>query len=88
MRIIRHVSVLGSGVMGAGIAAHLANAGFQVLILDLPSDQGPRNQIAAQALAQAIKQKPAPFYHKDFVSRITVGNFEDDLQRNSDPDYR
>ena len=69
MRIIRHVSVLGSGVMGAGIAAHLANAGFQVLMLDLPSDQGPRNQIAAQALAQAIKQKPVN------LSTIEMGRF-------------
>lgn len=86
MRIIRHVTVLGSGVMGAGIAAHLANAGFQVLMLDLPSSSGPRNQIADQALNQAVRQKPAPFYHKDFISRITVGNFDDDLPgiKNSD----
>ena len=89
MRIIKKVSVLGSGVMGAGIAAHLANAGFQVTMLDLPSNaEGvPRNQIAEQALAQAIRQKPAPFYHKDFIQRITTGNFEDDLPGIKDSDW-
>ena len=87
MRIIRHVTILGSGVMGAGIAAHLANAGFQVLMLDLPSESGPRNRIAEQALASAVKQKPAPFYHKDFISRITVGNFDDDLSKIKNSDW-
>lgn len=81
MRIIKKITVLGSGVMGAGIAAHLANAGFEVQMLDLPShgEGVRRNQIAEQSLAQAIKHKPAPFYHKDFISRITTGNLEDDL---------
>ncbi|HUR30299.1 MAG TPA: 3-hydroxyacyl-CoA dehydrogenase NAD-binding domain-containing protein [Saprospiraceae bacterium] len=89
MRIINKVTVLGSGVMGAGIAAHLANAGFQVLMLDLPSlgDGVRKNNIAEQSLLQAIKQKPAPFYHKDFIQRITTGNFEDDLPRIKESDW-
>lgn len=89
MRIIKKVSVLGSGVMGAGIAAHLANAGFRVTMLDLPStaEGVSRNQIADQALAQAIKQKPAPFYQKDFIQRISTGNFEDDLPGIKDSDW-
>src|SRR5687768_198459 len=89
MRIIKKITVLGSGVMGAGIAAHLANAGFEVLMLDLPAtNEGARkNQIAEQSLALAIKQKPVPFYHKDFISRITTGNFEDDLPRIKDSDW-
>ena len=64
MRVIKKIAVLGSGVMGAGIAAHMANAGFRVLLLDLATDQPgkSRNSIAEQALAAAIRQKPAPFY--------------------------
>lgn len=87
MRIIKKITVLGSGVMGSGIAAHLANAGFQVTMLDLPSDDRNRNKIADDALQQAIRQKPDPFYHKDFVSRITTGNFEDDLKRIGEADW-
>jgi 3-hydroxyacyl-CoA dehydrogenase len=81
MRIIQNVTVLGSGVMGAGIAAHLANAGLSVLMLDIPSTEpGTRkNQIAELALLNAAKQKPAPFFHKDFISRVRTGNFDDDL---------
>jgi len=89
MRIIKKITVLGSGVMGTGIAAHMANAGYQVMMLDLPTqEEGKRrNAIAEQALAQAIKQKPAPFYHPDFIQRITTGNFEDDLPSIRESDW-
>lgn len=89
MRIIRKIAVLGSGVMGSGIACHFANAGYQVMMLDLPgSGEGAnRNQIAEQALALAIKQKPAPLYHASFVNRITTGNLEDDLPKIKDADW-
>jgi 3-hydroxyacyl-CoA dehydrogenase len=89
MRLIKKIVVLGSGVMGSGIACHFANAGFQVLMLDLPgSGEGvSRNQVAEQALAQAIKQKPAPLYHSSFVNRITIGNLEDDLPKIKDADW-
>ena len=89
MRIIRKIAVLGSGVMGSGIACHFANAGYQVMMLDLPgSGEGAkRNQIAEQAVALAIKQKPAPLYHASFVNRITTGNLEDDLPKIKDADW-
>lgn len=86
--MIKKIAVLGSGVMGSGIACHMANAGFQVIMLDLPGKEGqPRNQIADQALAQAVRQKPAPLYHPDFIRRIATGNFEDDLHRIKDVDW-
>ena len=89
MRNIKKIAVLGSGVMGSGIACHMANAGFQVIMLDLPSnDPGKRrNEIAEQALAQAAKQKPAPLYMPGFINRITTGNFEDDLGKIKDADW-
>ena len=89
MRIIRKVAVLGSGIMGSGIACQMANAGYQVLMLDLPSEGAgiSRNQIANQALDQAVKQKPAPLYHPSFLSRITTGNFEDDPGKLKDMDW-
>lgn len=82
MRRITKIGVLGSGVMGTGIACHLANAGFSVLMLDMvPTDAegSMRNRIAAESLGKALKATPAPLMDKGFAERITVGNFEDDL---------
>lgn len=96
MRRIRKAAVLGSGVMGTGIAAHFANIGVEVLMLDvvpnnLPdhkkNDTAARNSIASLALANALKGKPAPFYDNDFAARITVGNFDDDLPKIKDCDW-
>ncbi|MEZ4948326.1 MAG: 3-hydroxyacyl-CoA dehydrogenase NAD-binding domain-containing protein [Saprospiraceae bacterium] len=95
MRRISKVAVLGSGVMGSGIACHLANVGLQVLMLDiLPRDlkdgetnPKKRNQVADASLAAAIKSKPAPLYDKKFTSRITTGNFEDDFEKIGDCDW-
>lgn len=90
IRRIKKVAVLGSGVMGSGIACHLANAGMEVLMLDiLPFDlkdeekdnKLARNRIADDSLSKAIKSKPSPIYTKSFVRRITTGNFEDDLHK-------
>ncbi len=88
-RRIRKAAVLGSGVMGSGIACHFANIGLQVLMLDiLPREEGaPRNSVADKALATAIKSKPAPLYDKSFASRIETGNFEDDFERIKDCDW-
>jgi len=95
-RRITKVAVLGSGVMGSGIACHFANIGLPVLMLDiLPRDLGEdekdkpaaRNRVADQALKQAIKSKPAPLYRKEFASRITTGNFEDDFEKIKDCDW-
>jgi len=82
--------------MGSGIACHLANVGLEVLMLDIvprdlpeakKNDSSSRNSIASTALAAAIKSKPAPLYNKAFVSRIKVGNFEDDFPKIKDCDW-
>ncbi len=95
-RAIRKVAVLGSGVMGSGIAAHFANIGLDVILLDIvPFDlkeeekdnKAARNRIVNAALKAAIKSKPAAFYDKGFVSRITTGNFDDDLEKIKDCDW-
>ncbi len=84
---IKKAAVLGSGIMGSGIACHLANIGVQVIMLDLPSDDKNRNKIADEALQKSVKSSPAPLYDKTFVSRITTGNLEDDLHKISDCDW-
>ena len=78
-RTIRRAAVLGAGTMGARIAAHLANAGLPVALLDLASQDGPRSAVAARSLEALAKAKPAAFYDPAFASRIRVANFEDDL---------
>ena len=85
---IKHISVLGSGVMGAGIACHLANAGMDVLMLDIvPKTESTdvkksiRNQVATDALNNALKSKPAALYDSSFASRIQLGNFETILKK-------
>ena len=93
---LKKVAVLGSGVMGSGIACHLANIGLEVLMLDIiPRDlkgnklKDPtlRNSIVDSALLNSIRSKPAPLYHKSFASRISTGNFEDDFEKISDADW-
>lgn len=86
-RHIRRVTVLGSGVMGSGIACHLAGIGVQVLLLDMPTEGADRNKIAREHLANALKSNPSPIYDKAFASRITVGNFEDDLEKIKNSDW-
>ncbi|MEY3422112.1 MAG: hypothetical protein RIR48_2415, partial [Bacteroidota bacterium] len=93
---IKKAAVLGSGVMGSGIACHLANAGLEVIMLDIvPFDldekqksiKAARNRIADTSLTNALKSKPAPLYDADFASRITTGNFEDDMDKISSCDW-
>ncbi len=95
-RRIKKAAVLGTGVMGSGIACHLANAGLEVIMLDIvPFDlddkqksvKSARNRMADTSLANAMKSKPAPLYDSDFASRITTGNFEDDLDKISTCDW-
>jgi len=77
--LIRKVAVLGAGTMGSRIAAHFANAGLPVALLDI-SNPGPKTvQPAAQALEALKKSKPAAFYDATFASRITPGTFDSDL---------
>lgn len=85
---IRKVAVLGAGVMGAGIAAHVANAGVPVLLLDIvPDGATERNSIAAGAVARMLETEPAPFMHRDAARLITVGNLQDDLAAVADCDW-
>ena len=82
---IQKVAVLGSGVMGSGIACHLANVGFEVLLLDIPDPKATmpaqKNNLVDEALKKAIASKPAPLYDKSFASKISTGNLEDDLDK-------
>jgi 3-hydroxyacyl-CoA dehydrogenase len=91
---IKKVAVLGSGIMGSGIACHLANAGIEVLLLDIvPKEmessisKNDRNSLVNKALQQAIKSKPAPLYTKSKIKNITTGNFIDNFQDISKYDW-
>jgi hypothetical protein len=77
---IRRVAVLGAGTMGARIAAHVANAGFPVVLLDMvPEGATQRNVLALQAVEALKKSKPAAFVSNSLAANITTGNFSDDL---------
>ena len=99
---IRRAAVLGAGVMGSGIAAHLANAGIPVLLLDIvppklteedekkgltTSDPRFRNKLSLAGLEGIKKAKPAALYSKRFLTLIEIGNFEDDWDRLSECDW-
>ena len=99
MKINRHinkVAVVGSGIMGSRIACHFANIGVEVLLLDIvpfdlteeqKQDKAIRNSIVNDALKSTLKSKPSPIYSKEFVSRITTGNLDDDLHKIADVDW-
>jgi len=79
---ISEAAVLGAGVMGQAIAAHLANAGVKVRLIDLPGDPAKgqqRNHAASAGLEAARKAKPAAFFSPRFETLVSVGNFEDHL---------
>src|SRR6201989_2523253 len=78
---------LGAGTMGSRIAAHLANAGVSVLLLDLAASDGARNAIADKALDALKKSKPAAFYTPSAAARIRTGNFDDDLAQVAECDW-
>ncbi|MDP6221069.1 MAG: 3-hydroxyacyl-CoA dehydrogenase NAD-binding domain-containing protein, partial [Candidatus Thalassarchaeaceae archaeon] len=85
---IQKVAVIGSGVMGAGIAAHCANAGCEVLLLDvLPKDADDRSAIARGAIGRMPKSNPEMLMHKSNAGRITPGNIEDDLPKLKEIDW-
>ncbi len=94
-RRIKKVAVLGSGVMGSGIACHFANIGLEVLLIDIVpreltdaekakgltlESKAVRNRIVNGALKASLKSKPSPIYRQEFAKRITTGNFDDDLK--------
>ena len=99
---IKKVAVIGSGIMGSGIACHFANIGVEVLLLDIVprelteaekakgltlKDPVVRNRLVNSSLSNALKSKPSPIYHKDFASRIQTGNLEDDISKVADTDW-
>lgn len=85
---IKKVAVIGSGVMGAGIAAQVANAQTDVLLLDIVADNAAdRNHLANRAIAAMNKAKPAPLMDAQFTKFITAGNLEDDLEQLADCDW-
>ncbi|HPE83701.1 MAG TPA: 3-hydroxyacyl-CoA dehydrogenase NAD-binding domain-containing protein [Aequorivita sp.] len=101
-RRINKVAVIGSGIMGSGIACHFANIGVEVLLLDIVprelndaekkkgltlEDKVVRNRIVNEDLQKAIKSNPAPLYHKDFAKRIATGNLEDDISKVNTADW-
>ncbi len=102
IRRIKKVAVLGSGVMGSGIACHFANIGAEVLLIDIVprelndkekaagltlEDKAVRNRIVNDSLKAALKSKPSPIYKQSFANRITTGNFDDDLPKIKDCDW-
>ena len=101
-RHINKVAVIGSGIMGSGIACHFANIGVEVLLLDIVPRElsekekakgltletpAVRNRIVNDSLTKALKSKPSPIYHMDFAKRIQTGNLEDDIARVSEVDW-
>jgi 3-hydroxyacyl-CoA dehydrogenase len=93
-RNIKKVAVIGSGIMGSGIACHFANIGVEVLLLDVAPTQlteteekngltlaskSVRNRVVNDHLGAALKSKPSPIYHPSFATRITTGNTTDDI---------
>ncbi|MFM2228925.1 MAG: hypothetical protein RL607_183 [Bacteroidota bacterium] len=101
-RLIKKVAVVGSGIMGSGIACHFANIGLEVLLLDIapnaltPAEEKKgltleskvvRNRIVNDHLANALKSNPSPIYSQKFASRITTGNTTDDMAKIASCDW-
>lgn len=101
-RLIKKVAVIGSGIMGSGIACHFANIGVEVLLLDIVprelteaeqkkgltlESKVVRNRIVNEHLANALKSKPSPIYNIKFADRITTGNTTDDLSKIAEADW-
>ena len=86
--LIRKAAVIGAGTMGCGIATHLANAGVPCLLLDIvPDGEGERSRIASDAIAGALKSRPASFMDPSSAALLTAGNIEDDLGALEDCDW-
>ncbi|MDC1492333.1 3-hydroxyacyl-CoA dehydrogenase/enoyl-CoA hydratase family protein [Flavobacteriaceae bacterium] len=101
-RKIKKVAIIGSGIMGSGIACHFANIGVEVLLLDIIpgklndiekakkltlESKVVRNRLVNDALKASLKSKPSPIYNQKFANRITTGNLEDDLHLIKDVDW-
>ena len=101
-RRIKKVAIIGSGIMGSGIACHFANIGVEVLLLDIVprelnekekakglslEDGVVRNRLVNEALKTSLKSKPSPIYSQKFADRIKTGNIEDDIHKIKDVDW-
>ncbi len=101
-RTINKVAVIGSGIMGSGIACHFANIGVEVLLLDIIprelnekekkqglslEDKIVRNRLVNDALTASLKSKPSPIYNSKFANLITTGNLDDDIAKVKDVDW-
>src|SRR5690554_911074 len=101
-RRIKKIAIIGSGIMGSGIACHFANIGVDVLLLDIVprelndaekakgltlENKAVRNRIVNDSLTASLKSKPSPIYHPSFANRITTGNLEDDIAKVKDVDW-
>ena len=84
---IRKVVIIGSGTMGSGIAAQVANAGISVILLDLPSKEGSRNQITENAKERILRSRPPLLVEKNKIDLISPGNIEDNFNEVSDADW-
>lgn len=101
-RAIKKVAIIGSGIMGSGIACHFANIGVEVRLFDIVprelnekemakgltlESKAVRNRLVNDSLTASLKSKPSPIYQKDFAKRITTGNLADDMPLISDCDW-
>ncbi len=101
-RSIKKVAVIGSGIMGSGIACHFANIGVEVILYDIVprelngkekakgltlEDKVVRNRLVNDSLKASLKSKPSPIYNQKFASRISTGNLEDDLHKIATVDW-
>ncbi|MDP3353773.1 MAG: 3-hydroxyacyl-CoA dehydrogenase family protein, partial [Flavobacteriaceae bacterium] len=101
-RRIKKVAIIGSGIMGSGIACHFANIGVEVLLLDIVprelndvekakgltlESKAVRNRLVNESLTTSLKSKPSPIYDQKFASRISTGNIDDDLSKIKDVDW-
>ena len=101
-RTIKKIAIIGSGIMGSGIACHFANIGVEVLLLDIVprelndrekakgltlEDKVVRNRLVNDALTASLKSKPSPIYNQGFANRISTGNLDDDIAKVKDVDW-
>lgn len=84
---IKKAAVIGAGTMGLGIAGQLANAGVDVLLLDIPAQGENRNANGERAIERLLDENQPGLTHKDNLARITIGNIEDDLDKLADVDW-
>ena len=85
---INKIAVIGAGLMGSGIAAHVANAGHDVVLLDIvPDGARKRSELALGAIERMLKTEPAAFMEKRTAKSVTCGNIEDDLKLLADADW-